>query len=229
MTPLDHALAYAALGWRVIPIEPGHKYPRGVPDWPTKATTDANRIRKYWTLHPDHGVGIVCEGSGLFVIDIDSYAGGDEGWADLEAAYGPVPDTVEAITGRNGRHLYFQQPDDGGPPITNAAHAMPPGVDVRGHGGFVVAAPSIHPLTGQAYAWEIEHDPLQGHPVAQAPGWLLHLLRTPAPSQEARRDTVPYTGGDSIIDLFAANTTWAELLEGDGWTLHSRRGSIHGD
>jgi hypothetical protein len=228
VTPLDHALAYARLGWRVVPIEPGYKYPR-IDNWPQVATTDETRIGKYWTLHPDHGVGIVCEGSGLFVIDIDSYAGGDEGWADLEAAYGPVPDTVEAITGRGGRHLFFRQPNDDGPAITNAAHAMPPGVDVRGHGGFVVAAPTIHPITGTAYAWEVAHDPLDGHQVAEAPGWLLHLLRTAAPSQEARRDVVPYSGGDSIVDLFAAEHTWPELLEADGWTMHSRRGSIHGD
>lgn len=224
MTPLDHALAYARLGWRVIPIPPGHKYPHGIDDWQTKATTDEARIRRYWTLNPDHGIGIATgPGSGVFAIDIDSYAGGAEGWAELEAAYGPAPETVEAITGGGGRHLLFRHPTDGGPIITNAAHALPPGIDVRGDGGQIVVAPTIHPTTGHAYCWEVAHDPLDGFVVAEAPGWLLHLLRTPAPSQAARRDTVPYTGNDSVIELFAANRTWPELLEGDGWTLHSVR------
>jgi P4 family phage/plasmid primase-like protien len=225
MTPLEHALAYAARGWRVIPIPTGHKHPYGIDEWQVKATVDPFRIEPYWRKHPDHGVGIVTGvTSGLVVIDVDAYKhGAAEEWDDLvERNGGDFPDTVEALTGRNGRHLYLRHPADGAP-ITNASHAMPAGVDVRGEGGFVVAAPTVHPDTGQRYAWEVEHDPFDGVAVAEMPAWLVDLLRSPAPAQVARADKAAYAGGDSIIERFAADHTWPELLEARGWTFHSAR------
>ena len=58
MSPLDLALYYASRGWRVIPIPPGYKHPFGIDRWQEKATIDVQRITKYWTLNPDHGIGI---------------------------------------------------------------------------------------------------------------------------------------------------------------------------
>lgn len=218
-TPLDHALAYAALGWRVAPIAPGTKWPR-IDAWETLATTDPTTITGWWRT--TDGVSIVTgAASGLVVIDIDPRHGGDEGWAQLEAAHGEV-DTVEALTGGGGRHLYFAMPD--GVTITNAAAAnLPAGIDVRGEGGQVVAAPTIHPTSGQPYSWEIAHDPLDGYPVADLPPWLHALLTRPIPEQTPRAEPVPYDGVDSIVDLFASRHTWPELLQADGWTFHSRR------
>ncbi len=223
MTPLEHALAYAQLGWRLAPIPPTFKYPHKVDNWQQKATADPDKIRKHWGTHPDHGICVPTgPGSGIVAIDIDSYKGGDEGWAELEALHGPAPETVEAITGGGGRHLLFRHPIDG-PVITNAAAAhLPAGIDVRGDGGQICIAPTIHP-SGTPYAWEVEHDPLDGYPIADLPTWLLELLTRPPVAQEARREVAPYAGGDSIVDLFAANHTWPQLLEADGWTFHSRR------
>jgi hypothetical protein len=59
MTPLDHALSYAALGWRVAPIKPGFKFPKGLDNWQERATTDDATIRKWWGKYPDYGVSIV--------------------------------------------------------------------------------------------------------------------------------------------------------------------------
>ena len=226
MTPLEHALAYSALGWRVAPVPVGFKYPHGIDDWQVKATTDPERIRRYWALNPDHGICIATgPGSGIVAIDVDTYNGGGESWAELLARLGvDEPDTVEAVTGGGGRHLILAHPDDSGPVITNAAHAMPPGVDVRGEGGQIVVAPTIHPTTGARYEWEVEHDPLEGYPVAPMPAWLVELLRTPAPAQVARAERgTTYTGVDSIVDRFAADHTWPELLEARGWTFDSAR------
>lgn len=225
MTPIEHALYYAARGWRVVPIPTGHKHPHGIDEWQLKATTDAARLERYWGLNPDHGVGIATGvASGLVAIDIDAYKpGASEAWDDLVAAHGGVPDTIEQITGGGGRHLLFAHPDDDGPPISNASHAMPYGVDVRGEGGFIVAAPTVHPDTGQRYVWEVEHDPFDGLVPAPMPAWLVTLLRTPLPAQVARAERKPYVGGDSIVDRFAADHTWPELLEARGWTFHSAR------
>ena len=43
-TPLATAEAYAALGWRVIPIAPGHKYPKGFPEWQRHATDNLDIV-----------------------------------------------------------------------------------------------------------------------------------------------------------------------------------------
>gem|GEM_PF-546096 len=225
MTPLEHALQYAARGWRVAPIPPGQKHPAGLSRWQELATTDPATITSWWTADPDHGVCIATgPASGVVAIDIDTYAGGDDGWAELLARHhADEPETVEAITGGGGRHLLFAHPDDDGPIITNAAHALPPGIDVRGDGGQIVVAPTIHPRTGVPYCWEAEHDPFDGVALAPLPGWLLELLRAPVPSQVARAERTPYVGGDSIVERFAAEHTWPELLTPAGWTFHSAR------
>lgn len=223
MTPLEYAMTYAAFGWRVAPIAPGTKYPR-VDRWQQLATTDPATIRAWWAETPNDGVSIVTGvDSGLVVIDIDPRHGGDEGWADLEVRYGLAPETVESLTGGGGRHLLFAMPAEH--VITNAgAHHLPPGIDVRGEGGQIVAPPTIHPETGRAYAWEVEHDPTDGYAVAELPGWLLALLTRPIPEQTARREPTERPAGSTLPgDLFAAAHTWPDLLEADGWTFHSRR------
>lgn len=221
MTPLDYALAYAALGWRVVPIPPGCKYPKGIDQWQTKATTDPTRITKYWSANPTHGIGIATgPGSGLVAIDIDTYAGGDDEWHELEAIHGKAPETVEAITGGGGRHLVFAHPLD--VTIVNSDN-LPAGIDVRGEGGQIVVAPTIHPKSGKAYMWEVEHDPLEGFQPATMPPWLTEILTRPPVSQDARREVSEYKGGDSIIDRFNNMHTWPGLLEPDGWAFHSKR------
>lgn len=223
MSPLDHALYYASRGWRVIPIPPGYKHPFGIDRWQEKATTDPERIRRHWTKHPDHGIGIATGAeSGLWVLDIDPDDGGDDSLAALEARHGTLPDTVEAITGGGGRHLVFAWPTDGTEIRNSASGVLGVGLDVRGVGGQFVVAPTIHPETHQAYAWEIEHDPFDGLAPAPAPAWLLEQLAaevgTAQPRRERRERPVD---GDLPGDLFAAQTTWADELGRDGWTLHS--------
>lgn len=221
MTPLEHALWYAARGWRVAPIPPGYKYPHGIDKWQERATVDPTPITKYWSLNPDHGVCIATgEGSGIFVVDIDPDDGGDDSLAALEAKYGALPDTIEAITGGGGRHLVFAWP--GGIEIRNSASGtLGVGIDVRGVGGQFVVAPTVHPDTGRAYEWEVEHSPFDGVAPAEAPAWLLELLAQAPGGDQPRRERATRADGDLPGDRWAASTTWPDVLQGDGWTLHS--------
>jgi len=223
MTPLEHALYYAARGWRVIPIKPGFKYPQGIERWQEKATTDPERITRYWTTNPDHGIGIATGAeSGLWVLDVDPDDGGDDSLAALEARHGALPDTVEAITGGGGRHLVFAWPADGTEIRNSASGVLGVGLDVRGVGGQFVAAPTVHPETGQRYAWEVEHDPFDGLAPAEAPRWLLDLLAVEVGTATPRRERLERPVSGALPgDLFAASTTWADELGRDGWTLHS--------
>ncbi|MHA7126318.1 bifunctional DNA primase/polymerase [Janibacter indicus] len=72
----------------------------------------------------------------LFVVDIDGPPG-EASWAQLVEQHGALPETYTVATPSAGRHLYFVAP--AGTRIGNSAGAIAPKVDVRGHGGQVVA------------------------------------------------------------------------------------------
>ena len=246
MTPLEHALHYAARGWRVAPIPAGLQHP-GRDDWQNAATTDPALIRRWYTVLgawrrnaggfddlAGYGVCIVTgRESGLFVVDVDHHGdiNGQDTLDDLEATYGPLPDTVEAITGRGGRHLYYRYPN--GVEIRNSAgNVLGPGLDVRGEGGQVIAPPSISAKSGQAYTWEAMSDPLEGIAVADAPQWLVQLL-TAAPAARTPRRAQTINGSRPIGDLapgerFEAEHDWADLLTADGWQLFDARSNARG-
>lgn len=168
---LDAALLYAASGLHVIPIwwvaggdcgcrnaecqsqgkhPVGHLAPNGVKD----ATTDPNIIRSWWNRCPRANVAIATGAvSGLWALDIDGQAG-EETLAELQRAHGPLPHTAQQRTGK-GRHLLFEHP---GHRVKNRVQDIGPGIDVRGDGGYVVAAPSQH-QSGATYLWSEGIDP----------------------------------------------------------------------
>lgn len=217
--PLHDALVYAQRGWRVVPIAPGTKYPKGLAAWQDAATTDPDMIRSWWTgLYKGHGVGIATgPDSGLWVLDVDDW----DVLRDLERTHGELPETKTSMTGSGGTHYLFTYPRDGRT-ITNA-NRLPRGIDVRGAGGFIVAPPTVHP-NGTPYAW----DEGQGDEVVDAPEWLLAQVveeePEPRPTSIALRDI---TTDERPGDAWAAATDWAQILEADGWTYdHADRKGI---
>ena len=165
---LQTALWYAKGSWHVFPLKAGDKTPvtpNGVHD----ATTDAATIRGWWGQWPTANIGLNCGASGLLVIDFDVHKEGYGGGALLKQLREEHP-TAIAETGSGGFHLLYRQPEDN--PLGNGRGALPKGVDVRGVGGYIVVAPSIHP-NGNRYTWEI--GPHQTTPQA-LPGFLLAML-----------------------------------------------------
>jgi putative DNA primase/helicase len=174
---LQAALAYARRGWPVLPLQPRGKAPlgalasHGVKD----ATTDDATIRRWWAARPDANIGIATGGgSGLLVIDVDPRDDGDEALRDLERQYGALPQTVEALTGGGGRHVLLRCPTGQG------CGKLTRGIDIKANGGYIVAAPSLHP-SGASYAWEVAHHP-DDVTIAEPPAWLLALLAVPKPA-----------------------------------------------
>ena len=210
---LAHALNYAEHGLPVLPIKPGEKRPP-MAGWQNHATTDEPTIENWFTgLYSDHGVGIATGGT-IFALDIDVSGdkAGDETLADLEQQHGPLPDTATVLTGSGGQHRYFLMP--AGVTIrNNAATALGPGLDIRGEGGQCVAPPTIHP-NGRPYEWESG----EIGEIAAAPKWLIELLTaraepTPTPVSTSSGES------DSVAARYNHQTTWAQLLSSDGWTL----------
>jgi Bifunctional DNA primase/polymerase, N-terminal/AAA domain len=214
---LTAALDYAHHGLRVLPIKPGEKRPP-MPAWQDAATTNPERINSWWSgLYAGHGVGIAT-GHGVFVLDVDISDGkaGDETLRALEDSYGPLTDTVRVITGSGGAHIYYRYPE--GTEIRNdAGRKLGPGLDIRGTGGQVVAPPTLHPSSGQQYAWE-DGCGLDDIEIAEAPDWLLELLTAQPDITPSVMPTV--TGGDDgPAARYNDSTNWTDLLTRDGWTL----------
>lgn len=65
-------------------------------------------------------------------------------------------------------HLWFAWP--GGIDVRNSEGTVKPGVDVRGNGGMVVAAPSVKPGNPAPYRWI---NPPGVYDFAPCPDWLL--------------------------------------------------------
>lgn len=169
-TAIEYAKFYASKGWQVFPLKPHEKTP--VVKWADVATTDAAQIAAWWQQTPAANVGIATGArSGIVVLDIDAGHGGEESIAALIAQHGALPVTVTAKTGGGGRHILFKHP---GIEIHNSAGKLGKGLDIRGDGGYIVAAPSIHP-NGNAYAWN--ERPSQT-PLADMPQWIIDLLTT---------------------------------------------------
>jgi hypothetical protein len=162
---LTSALTLAEKGMAVFPCRPRDKRPAtesGCKD----ATRDPAVIKQWWKLQPDCNIGIACgTASGVFVIDVDGDGEGE--LQKLEADYGVLPNSVEAITAR-GRHIYFEMPNT---PIGNSVSKVAPHIDVRATGGYVLAPPSIHP-SGRRYCWSVD----SAKAFATAPRWLLNKI-----------------------------------------------------
>ena len=215
---LAAALDYAARGLRVLPIMPGQKRPP-MAAWQHAATTDPTTIEAWWTqLYRGHGLGVATgPESGIFIIDVDVANGkrGDESLQAMEDAYGALPETATVITSTGGPHLYFRYPE--GQEVRNSASGrLGEWIDVRGIGGQCLAPPTIA-ANGNAYAWEGGE---MGE-IAEAPGWLLALLKTPEREtvENGMGVTQPPHSLDGPASRFNDSTTWSELLTRDGWTL----------
>ncbi|MDQ6702352.1 MAG: bifunctional DNA primase/polymerase, partial [Pseudomonadota bacterium] len=158
---LDAALGWADRGFEVFPLKPRSKVPLGtiVTRGFLDASKDLGVIHDWWRTEPRANIG-VRTGGGRFVVDLDD-AGAVSWFVNACGRHGGAPRTLTTRTSR-GFHVFFSA--DAGVPCSTGRLA--PGADVRGDGGYVVAAPSIHP-SGVVY--RIERD----LPVARAPEWLV--------------------------------------------------------
>jgi hypothetical protein len=168
----EAALAYLARGWAVIPVEPGGKRPLIAWEEFQHRFPEPVKVESWFNRWPKANLGIVTgKTSGLVVLDIDPRHDGDESLLLLEREHGPLPHSIEALTGGGGRHVYFRHP---GKEMRNRV-GLAPGIDLRGDGGMIVVPPSLHP-SGKHYFWEVSHHPDETS-LAPMPQWLESLIR----------------------------------------------------
>lgn len=222
-TPGYFALWYAAgkgksgvpLAWHVFPLHTPTagggcscgkpacnsvgKHPR-TPNGLEDATKDPDAILDWWQRWPDANIGLACGASGLVTLDFDTAKPDFAGQDLLDRLLSEHPTTAQR-TGSGGYHLLYRQPD--GEALTNRRGSLPRGVDVRGHGGYIVLAPGLH-YSGNRYTWEPGMRPHLAAP-APLPDFVLDLIqrsKTPATVTPAR--PIPSGGGGDDVEAARA-------------------------
>jgi Bifunctional DNA primase/polymerase, N-terminal len=168
---LEAVLGYAARGIPVYPVHWPHPTPGGASlacscprgpacDRPAKhplvrhgvrdATTDADRIGRWWRRWPQANVGLAT-GICFDALDIDGPAG-LAALRQLQEAAGVRLRGPLVATGGGGWHHWFTPTGLGNRPPRGLDH-----IDWRGKGGCVLAPPSRH-ASGGYYRWLIGLD-----------------------------------------------------------------------
>lgn len=143
----DYALQYASRGWPIFRLSRTKKPLKGSHGF-KDATTDLETIDAWWRETPWANIGLAT--GKIVVLDADG-AGGLRALRELNASVG-VPPTLLSQTSR-GCHVFLQAPDGVEIRTRNAKRAKgeKDGLDIKGHGGYVVLPPSINAVTGFQY------------------------------------------------------------------------------
>lgn len=232
---LDYALAYAKLGWYVLPVwsvddhgqcrcgrpntEKGHKagkHPQSelVPHGHQDSTVDEQVIKDWWATDPNAGIGISLAESGLLALDIDPQNGGVESLAQLEAEHGVMHSDCTAVTQGGGEHRLFTADEDMTYPGT-----LGKGLDLKHH-GYICVAPTLGP-SGD-YKWAAGRSPLsQTRPAKPSPlpQLIASKARPPVNYSLTERGGVPVATAQTFDDLRSAlkhvdaddYTTWVNV------------------
>ena len=165
----EHAYKYSELGWALIRVN--GKRPKDS-EWQTAAPLEPGFAAGQWSQWGGrYGIGVVLGPSRLAVFEYD-----DENAHDrfLELLGGDLPHAPICRTGSGKLHVYFTDPGN----VTKGARDR---LELRVGRHQCLVPPSIHPDTGQAYAWLPEHEP-----------W-----RVPLPPPPTR-----------VLEFFHADTKW---------------------
>jgi hypothetical protein len=189
--------------------------PRGYAD----ATTDRATVARWAARWPSANVGIAA-GLSLVLVDVDVDVRGAEHALhplDALAELGSLPETLSVASGGGGTHLYFSRPT--GRELSFRRDRFPAGVEVKLGNGGLCAPPSLHPDTGERYAWSSRL------PIATAPEWLLELLRSSICPASPPAAPIILSGAGTRYGLAALERKLALVVgAGEG----SRRNTLNG-
>ena len=208
------AEAYALLGFSVLPLI--GKRP-ALPSWTAFQTVAASglTIADWHRAGLIQNVGLICGAisRNLVVLDLDGAAG----YPAFAATFPHLTDTFTVATGGGvGRHVYFYTDRL---PLSLKAMGTPIGnLELCANGRQVVAPPSIHPVTGQAYRVEQPLDILRVPHLDDLATWIESFKpREPAPEWKPPR--VPTISGNDRINQRLLETICRQL-EGRGFKPH---------
>lgn len=162
------------------------------------ATRDPERIRILLSAGSEPNYGMVCP-EGVFALDVDG--DGIAHLVELEARYGPLPDTLRTQTA-HGQHIFLRWPEDLPRPIGQLW-----GYVTRwgsgANAGYVIGPRSVH-ASGAVYA------PGTSFEIAELPeAWAQSVIAAPA---EADGEYEIPAGGYSLPDYGYTGSRYAAIL-----------------
>jgi len=174
--------------------DPSGRHPDGLPQTGSfyKSTCDERQIRAWWRVTPSALIGLPMGAwSGVWALDIDTAVDhADDGiaaWRKLVKRHGKVATRVH-MTASSGLHLIFAW--DAERPIRCGLGGVPKGIEVKGHGGYIVAPPSLVERKQRSYTVHTD-----AHPI-EAPECLIELLlqgrSSSLPCKEVGSEVGPY-------------------------------------
>ena len=214
------ALAYAELGWRLLPCWPGTKkaiaphtaasndpaviqaWQRGepMPGWEARTAGAWRRQSRAagWAL-------ALGPASGVLALDVD----GEQGWralAELERRHGALDDALPHVESGSGAgwHFYFRHP---GGELAN--RDIGPKLEARGDKLLLMLPPSRHP-SGGVYRWADCRDPIAA-PLQLPPAWLVDMLQPDHPGPELDQPAAFSTYRPPGEDRYALKALRSEL------------------
>ena len=229
----------SVMHWTVFPAKgkksyKSKKFSKDGVNW--GATSDPEQAEKDFRQFPNAGIGLPTgDLNPFFVVETDTKQGhnvdGDKSLSALVRQHSPLPTTLMARSPSGSTHRYYNVPP--GVRIKNSSSELGPGIDVRGHGGMVIAPPTMRD-DGQ-YVW------LNSDQIADAPEWLLALVSEPEREPLEKIENVYTNYGDAQAPPPSIAKIWAALsiypnddLGWDDWNLvamwlwEGTRGSEHG-
>ena len=226
-TTLDYALAYAKLGWYVLPVwsvdkdgecRCGHpstgKHPQAdlAPHGHHDSTINEDIIKNWWATDPNAGIGISMSQSGLIALDIDPQNDGQESLLQIEKEHGVLHSDCVAKTQGGGEHRIF----------TTEADVTYPGILGKGldlkHHGYICVAPTLG-VSGD-YKWK--RSPLsKSNPAlpSSLPAFIKSKARSATEFSLIEHNGVPVATAQTFDDLRSAlqhvdaddYTTWVNV------------------
>ena len=185
------ALAIARGGLSEFPCVSNAKSPRVkrpyFAGWPQLSSCDEDDVVAWWLKYPNALPAIDLAKSDLVVLDGDRHGGPDgvAALSELLRQHGVNIDSVPGtLTPNSGRHVFFTN----GCGLGNRDKGLPGGINVRGHGGYVIA-PGAQLSDGRCY------QPAPGSPdlieayvagaILELPPGIVALLKADEPPEAA--------------------------------------------
>ena len=231
---LELAAIYARAGVRVLPLTYKTKA-ACLNDWVNKATTDQNQITKWFGNGTAYNLGMAMgvwahtetDKTYLVCVDIDTAndKNGLQNWQQLVADNGGnIGEPFIQDTATGGLHLVYAVPVK----LTNETGALPEHIDVRGHGGYIMTEPSVHPIVETTkHKWRAGSSWPTAKP-GLMPQWLLDIITTKPEPIQRTATTEPRLRalGDAPRpgDIYNNANTWPQVLGTYGWQLVEQKG-----
>jgi hypothetical protein len=130
---------------------------------------------------------------------------------------GGLPMCPAIETPANGYHLYFRQPA-GRAPLGCVKGSLPPGIDVKGNGGYVLAPGAVRQdgtFYGIAADWHDLAEAFTAGIIPEIPEWLVGLIEAPRNVEPLRG---PSEGAGPISD-YRARAWGIAAMEGEAAKL----------